>query len=71
MAGANHLAERAFQFSTIDDEGIESVLSLIGGPRIRISNEPELRLQIKELDGDGEQWRFLAYAEEDKGFLES
>ena len=71
MSAANHLAGHAFQLSTIDNDGIESLLSPTGGPKIRISNMPELRLQIKELYEDGDEWRLLAYAEEDKGTLES
>lgn len=71
MSTANNLADSDFQLSTKDDNGIESVMSWLGGPRIRISNKPELRLQIKELDEDGEEWRFLAYSEEDRGILES
>ena len=71
MSSAFSLADRTFQLSNTDDDGIESLLSSIRGSRIRISNMPELRLQMKELDEDGEEWRFLAYAEEDKGRLES
>ena len=71
MTTANNLADRASQVSTTDNDGIESFMSLIGGPRIRISNEPELRLQMKELDEDCEKWRLQRYAEEDKGLLGS
>ena len=74
MAAANNLTNRVPQLSATDYYEIESLLSSIGGPRIRISNEPELRQEMKELeelDEYGEEWRFLAYAEEDKGLLES
>nr|QEL51142.1 MAT auxiliary protein 1 [Letharia aff. columbiana 'rugosa'] len=71
MSFRNNLADRAFQRSTTDDNGIESSMSSFGGARIRISNEPELRRRVKELDEGGWEWRFLAYAEEDKGLLES
>ena len=68
MSAATSLAEQAFQLSTNDDNGAESLTSW---PRIRISHVPELRLQMKELDMDGEEWRFLAYTEEDRGLVES
>ncbi len=71
MSAANNLADHASQPFTTDHNGTESVMSMIGGPRIRISHEPQLRLQIEELDGDPKEWQFLAYAEEDKGLLES
>ncbi len=67
MAAANPLADRVFQGSTSDDDGMSSTAGL----KIRISNEPELRLRMKELDVEGEEWRFLAYFKEDKGLLES
>ena len=71
MAAANDLTDRASQPSDTDYHEIESLISSIGGRRIRISNEPELRLQMRDLDEDDEEWRFLAYAKEDKGLLES
>lgn len=71
MSAANSLADRAFQLSTIEDDGIESLMSSFGERRIRISNDRELRRQMKELDEDVEEWRFFDYAEEDRGLLES
>lgn len=71
MSAASNLADRAFQISLTDDDEMKSLKSSLGGPKIRISNEFELRLQMRELEEDGVEWRFLAYAEEDKGLLES
>lgn len=71
MAAVNNLTDRASQIPTTNNLDIESLMSLLGGPRIQISNEPELRLEMRELDEEGEEWRFLAYAEEDRGVLES
>ena len=71
MSGANNLDARAFQISTSDDGGIESFTSAFRGSNIRISGEPELRLKLKELDEESRGRRFLAYADEDKGLLES
>lgn len=71
MSGANNLDARAFQVSTSDDDGIESFMSSFRGSNIRISNEPELRLRLRELDEESKGRRFLAYADEDKGLLES
>ena len=68
MSAATSLAERAFQLSNNDDNGDENLTSW---PRIRISHMPELRLQMKELDMEGEEWRFLAYTEEDRGLVGS
>ena len=66
MSAATSLAEPAFQLSNNDDNEDESLTSW---PRVRISHMPELRLQMKELDMDGEEWRFLAYTEEDRGLV--
>lgn len=71
MAAVNNLTDRASQISTTNNLDVESLMSLLGGPRIQISNEPELRLEMRELDEEGEEWRFLDYAEEDRGVLES
>ena len=71
MAAVNYLVDHASQVSATDHDDIESLMSSIGGPGTRISNEPELRLEIRELDVGGKEWRFLTYAEEDKGILES
>lgn len=71
MAALHNLVESVPQISATDYHEIESIMSSIGGPRIRISNEPELRQEMKQLDEDDEEWRFLAYAEEDRGLLES
>lgn len=71
MSATNDVADRAFQISITEDNGIEGLVPSNGDPRIRISNNPELRLKMKELDEDGVQCRFLAYAEEDKGLIES
>ena len=71
MAAINNLANCASQLSTTNNHDIESLMSSLGGPRIQTSNEPELRLEMRELDEEGEEWRFLAYAEDDKGVLES
>ena len=71
MSAENNFADPFFQLSATDDDETDSLMSSFGGPNIRISNEPELRLQMKELDEDGEERRFLAYDEEDKGVLES
>ena len=68
MFAATGLAEQAFQLSNNEDNGDESLTSW---PRIRISHMPELRLQMRELDIDGEEWRFLAYTEEDRGLVGS
>ena len=61
MSAANNIADRLFQQS----------MSPFDWPRVRISNKAELHLQLKELDDDGVEWRYLAYSEEDKGALES
>ena len=71
MAASNNFAHRAFQVSDTDKNGIQSLTSSIVEPRIRVSNEPELRLRLKELIEGDEEWRFLAYTEGDKGLLES
>ena len=71
MAAMNYLVDYPSQISATDYHDIESVNSSIVGPRIEISNEPELRLQMREVVVNGKEWRFLAYAEEDKGSLES
>ena len=71
MSAANNLADPAPQPSNTDTNETESLMSLIVAPRIGISNEPELRLQMIELNEDDEKLRFLAYAEQDKGFVES
>lgn len=71
MATGTDFANRAFQMSTTDDAGTESLTPSTCGPRVRISNEPELRLRIKELDDNSKEWLFLPYAEEEKGLLES
>ena len=69
----NSLIDRAFQLPTTDGDGIESRSSVSDGPQVRISNMPELRLQAKEIcEGvDLNEWRFLPYAEENEGILES
>ena len=71
MAAANSFADRASELSTTDDHEIENLLSLIGGARVGISNKSELRLRLEEFDDGGEVWQFLAYAEQDRGLLES
>ena len=71
MAAMNYLVDYASQLSATDHHDIESVNSSIVGPEIQISNEPELRLQMREVVVNGKDWRLLAYAEEDKGSLES
>ena len=71
MAAGTNFANRAFQVFTTDDAGNESLTPSICGPRVRISNEPELRLRIKELGENGKEWLFLPYAKEEKGLLES
>ena len=71
MAAMNYLVDYASQLSATDYHDIESVESSTVGPSIQISNEPELRLQMREVVVNGNEWRFLAYAEEDKGSLES
>ena len=71
MAAMNYLVDYASQLSATDYRDIESLNSSIVGPGTQISNEPELRLQMREVVVNGKGWRFLAYAEEDKGSLES
>lgn len=71
MSNASNPADRAFHLSATDDDEMKSLKSLLGGPRVRVSNEFELRLKMRELDEGRREWRFLAYAEEDKGLLES
>lgn len=71
MAAMNYLVDYASQLSATDYHDIESVNSSIVRPGIQISNEPELRLQMREVVVNGRERRFLAYAEEDKGSLES
>ena len=71
MAAVNYLVDYASQLSATDYHDIESVNSSIVGPSIQISNEPELRLKMREVVVNGKERRFLAYSEEDKGSLES
>ena len=71
MAAMNYLVDYPPQLSATDYHDIKSINSSIVGPKIEISNEPELRLQMREVVVNGKEWRFLAYAEEDKGSLES
>lgn len=71
MSATNDLADCAFQLSTTNDDEIGSLVSSYRGSNIRVSNEPQFRLQLRELDEEGEERRFLAYAEEEKGLLES
>lgn len=71
MSGANNFAACAFQLSTTDEDGIDDFISSFRGSNVRISNGPELRLELRELDEGYKGRRFLAYAEEDRGNLES
>lgn len=71
MSTANNPADRASHLSATEDDEMKSLKSSLGGPKIRISNEFELRLKMRELDEGLMEWRFLDYAEEDKGLLES
>lgn len=71
MSAANNLAAHAFQLRTANDDQTESLMSLLDEPAVRISHEGQLRLQLRELDEGGWEWGFLAYADEDKGLLES
>lgn len=71
MAAVNNLIDHTFQIRTADGDPTESPTSSLDEPAIRISCEGELRLKLKELDEGGWEWRFLAYADEDKGLPES
>ena len=71
MAAMNYLVDYPSQHSATDYDDIENVNSSLVGPRIQISNEPELRLQMREVVVNVKELRFLAYGEEDKGSLES
>ena len=71
MAALNYLVDYASQLSTTDYDDIGSINSSIVGPGTQISNEPELRLKMREVDVKGKERRFLAYAEENKGLLGS